>query len=51
MAGCDETDQPQTAFIQVVGIHHGTPPVSTHWNWRMTPPIHKEAGVLALAMA
>lgn len=51
MAGCDETDQPQTAFIQVVGIRHGTPPVSTHWNWRMTPPIHKEADVLALAMA
>ena len=49
MAG-DNHAATQTAFIQSIGVGHGSPPQAEGWNWRLAKQSSLEHGVLALAM-
>jgi len=51
MAGESPAGRIQTAFIQAIGVGHGTPPVAAGWNWRIGKSSNLEQGVLALAAA
>ena len=50
MAGDNSAAKLQTAFIQSIGVGHGSPPQAEGWNWRLAKQSSLEHGVLALAM-